>query len=97
MYTEEEVKILYRYPELSVAELAEQLNRKERSIIGKLSRLGIYQRKTYVSKNGSPPISKLELRSQIENMLNLELEGLEKCPKGVLLSLLNRLGGGTFE
>lgn len=97
MYTESEVEVLKQYPQLTVAELAAQLGKNERSIIGKLSRLGIYQRKTYVSKNGSPPISKLEIVASLEEKLGMKLEGLEKSPKGVLLALQQRLSGGTFE
>lgn len=97
MYTKEEEAVLFQYPSLSVSELAIQLNKSERSIIGKLSRLGIYQRKVYLSKSGSPPISKLEIVSNLEKTLGMKLEGLEKSPKGVLLALLNKLGGGTFE
>ena len=97
MYTEQEVEVLRRYPELSVQELAAQLGKNERSIIGKLSRLGIYQRKVYVSKTGSPPISKLEIVAQIESLMNMKLEGLEKSPKGVLLALRSKLAGGTID
>ena len=96
MYTESEVEVLKQYPSISVEELAKQLGKTERSIIGKLSRLGIYQRKTYVSKNGSPPISKLEIVAEIENALSMKLEGLEKSPKGVLLSLRDKLSGGSI-
>jgi len=97
MYTKEEESVLLQYPTKTVAELANQLNKPERSIIGKLSRMGIYQRKVYLSKSGSPPISKLEIVSNLEKTLGMRLEGLEKSPKGVLLALLNKLGGGTFE
>jgi hypothetical protein len=45
MYTNEEVEVLKQYPSLSVKELAERLSKNERSIIGKLSRLGIYREK----------------------------------------------------
>lgn len=97
MYTESEVEVLKQYPSLSVQELAAQLGKNERSIIGKLSRLGIYQRKVYVSKTGSPPISKLEIVAEIENLMNMKLEGLEKSPKGVLLALREKLAGGTID
>lgn len=97
MYTEQEVEVLKQYPSLTVAELAAKLSKNERSIIGKLSRLGIYQKKVYVSKNGSPPISKLEIVADIEGLLAMKLEGLEKSPKAVLLALREKLGGGAFE
>ena len=87
MYTEEENAVLSQYPTKSVQELATLLNKTERSIIGKLSRMGIYQKKVYVTKSGEKPISKLELRSEIEKVLGCTLEGLEKAPKSTLAKL----------
>lgn len=91
MYTEENVSILMQYPAVSVEELSLLLGRSERSIIGKLSRLGIYQRKTYASKSGEPVISKLEIVAELEMMLNMSLSGLEKAPKEVLLRVRSEL------
>lgn len=90
MYTEENVSILMQYPAVSVEELSKLLGRSERSIIGKLSRLGIYQRKTYASKTGIV-ISKLEIVAELETMLNMSLSGLEKSPKDVLLRIRTEL------
>jgi hypothetical protein len=77
---------------LRVQELAKELSKSTKSIIGKLSREGVYQRSVYVSKTGQAPITKIELVSLIASNLDLDnkrdlLEGLEKAPKQVLILL----------
>lgn len=98
MYTEEEVDYLkehYRGAEdkqLKIDELAAALGKSRRSIIGKLSRLGIYEKKIYLTKRGESPVTKAELVHQISEKMNIplkELEGLEKAPKEVLKRLLS--------
>lgn len=91
-YTEEErlyiIEAYEKNPNRStVEELAISLEKSTKSIIGKLSREGVYRRESYTTKNGSKPITKAELIPMIADLLNLrveDLEGLEKCPKGVL-------------
>jgi len=96
MYTPEESDFLKeKYDGHNVAELAKALSKSERSIIGKLSRLGIYQKKEYVSKTGERPVTKLELVANLAAQLQCEpdeLEGLEKAPKQVLRRLLECFG-----
>jgi len=73
-----------------VRELAEKLGKSTKSIIGKLSREGVYKRSVYVTKAGSPPVTKIELVGTIACNLGLseeKLEGLEKTPKQVLFLL----------
>jgi hypothetical protein len=73
-----------------VPELAKTLGVPERSVIAKLSSLGVYQRKTYLNKRGEPPEKKEVLIEKIAALLdvNLELlESLEKANKNVLLLL----------
>ena len=68
----------------TVDKLAEELGRSTKSIIGKLSREGVYRREVYVSKTGESPITKVEIVSNIAESLGLEtatLAGLEKVPK----------------
>ena len=95
MYTDEEEAFLKEnYPQMSVEELAAKLNRSTRSIIGKLSRLGIYVKKEYRNKRGERPVTKLELCARIAQALELEpeqLEGLSKAPKSVLREIILRL------
>jgi hypothetical protein len=72
--------------------LANELNKSTKSVIGKLSREGVYQRSVYVTKSGQAPITKSELVSTIACNLGLEeskLEGLEKSPKQVLFIIEN--------
>jgi hypothetical protein len=70
--------------------LAQTLGVPERSVIAKLSSLGVYQRKTYLNKRGEPPQKKAEMIEKIANLLNVNielLESLEKANKNVLLLL----------
>lgn len=73
-----------------VSILAEQFSVPERSIIAKLSSLGLYKRKEYTDKQGNPPIKKETYVENIAKLLgtNLELlESLEKVNKNVLKML----------
>ena len=77
-----------------IPELAAQLSVPERSIIAKLSSLGLYKKAAYLNKQGEPPVKKEEYIEKIANQLevNLELlESLEKCNKNVLKLLLEAL------
>ncbi len=74
----------------TVEELALHLNRSKKSIIGKLSREGVYRREVYVSKTGEVPITKSEIVENIATHLGIEVEdisGLEKAPKAALKRL----------
>ena len=76
--------------------LVEELNKSKKSIIGKLSREGVYRREVYVSKTGEKPVTKVEIVSNIADALGLEvsdLEGLEKSPKEVLRRLSKAVAG----
>ena len=50
-----------------VNELAEELGKSPKSIIGKLSREGVYKRNVYVTKSGVAPVTKIELVTTIAN------------------------------
>ena len=74
----------------TVEELAEELKKSKKSIIGKLSREGVYLRAIYKSKSGQEPITKVEMVSNIADNLGIEVEdlsGLEKSPKAALKTL----------
>ena len=77
----------------SVTLLAKELDRSEKSIIGKLSKEGVYQKKVYTTKTGETPITKVALVSMIEDLVGGEtiLLGLEKAPKHTLQILHNCL------
>jgi hypothetical protein len=70
--------------------LAEELNKTHKSIIGKLSREGVYERSVYKSKSGEVPVTKTEIVCNIAENLGIEVEhlaGLEKAPKSTLKAL----------
>jgi hypothetical protein len=81
----------------TVERLATELNKSVKSIIGKLSKEGVYRREVYKTKSGEDPVTKIELVEQIAAELQLEvtkLEGLEKTPKLVLKRVLDALNCG---
>ena len=68
----------------TVAALAKQLDVSPRSIISKLSSLGIYKKKEYLNKRGEPPVKKEIYIDGIAQMLGIEpqlLESMEKVTK----------------
>ena len=76
--------------------LANMMERSKKSIIGKLSREGVYRREVYVSKTGEAPITKVEIVSNIAESLGIEsaaLAGLEKSPKAALRNLEKAVAG----
>ena len=84
----------------TVQELAKELNKSTKSIIGKLSREGVYQRASYTSKTGEKPITKVELVSSIATNLGVEIEtllGLDKSPKATLKALEVATGATQTE
>ena len=99
-YTEEQTKYLVEHYEScpsmeTVQYLAEKLGKTTKSIIGKLSREGVYKRAVYKSKSGESPITKVELVSNIAENMGIECEslaGLEKSPKNTLKTLERATG-----
>lgn len=80
--------------QVPVHQIATQLQLPERSIIAKLSSLGVYQKKTYVNKRGEIPVKKSEHIERIAQLLDCDLElleSLEKVNKVVLKLIENRL------
>ena len=76
----------------TVDELAQKLNKSIKSIIGKLSREGVYQKAIYRTKTGEIPMTKGEIIVQISQLLDCEykkIAGLEKSPKKDLKYLLD--------
>ena len=89
--TEEMVKTYTNNPTRATVEaLANKFNRPLKSIIGKLAKEGVYQREAYKTKTGLPVETKVEIVTDICDLLELEVEnmvGLEKTPKGTLQKL----------
>ena len=80
----------------TVEDLAVELSRSVKSIIGKLSREGVYRREIYKTKTGELPVTKVEIVSDIADNLGIEVEsllGLEKAPKSTLKKLKESLEG----
>jgi hypothetical protein len=80
--------------QVPVAHIAQELEVPERSIIAKLSSLGVYTKKPYLNKRGEPPVKKSEQISRLAQMLEVDetqLESLEKVNKTVLTLLEQNL------
>ena len=101
-YTEEQETVLFeKYSMATTAEerdevverLATEWSKPKRSIIAKLSKMGIYISKMRQSKvTGSKPETKEQMVAKIEHRFGVndgDFMGLEKAPKLVLTKLLN--------
>ncbi len=81
-----------------VTTIAQTLGVPDRSIIAKLSSLGVYQKRIYTNKRGEVPIKKWEHIERLAELLQVnsdQLESLEKVNKSVLVLLTKRLSGQT--
>lgn len=77
-----------------IKQIAENLEVPERSVIAKLSSLGVYRRKEYLNKRGEVPVKKEAYIERIADLLDTDLdllESLEKCNKNVLLMIVRAL------
>jgi len=94
-YTKEETERIIEEYSLdptreTVDRLALETGRTSKSIIGKLSREGVYRKSEYLTKTGEKPITKGELVAKIGEILGLPEEGvrgLEKAPKETLKAI----------
>lgn len=71
----------------TVDRLSQEIGKSVKSVIGKLSREGVYRREIYKTKTGDDPVTKAEIVETIAESLSIETEnlvGLEKAPKQVL-------------
>ena len=76
--------------EVSVDDIAAELDVPVRSVIAKLSSLGVYKKKQYTNKRGEVPTKKEEYIQRIGALLDVNLdmlESLEKVNKSVLVML----------
>jgi len=77
-----------------VGEIAQSLDVPDRSVIAKLSSLGVYQKKVYTNKRGEVPVKKCDMIESLAQILQVpsdQLESLEKVNKNVLVLIKNRL------
>lgn len=80
--------------QVPVATIAYELQVPERSIIAKLSSLGVYTKKPYLNKRGETPVKKSEQIAKLAQLLDVDesqLESLEKVNKTVLELLATNL------
>jgi hypothetical protein len=73
---------------VEVKDIAASLDVVERSVIAKLSSLGVYKRKSYVNKRGEVPLKKEYYIERIATMLEIDaclMESLEKTTKSALV------------
>ena len=88
------LKNLFEVQKLSVPQIADQLGTTPRSVIAKLSSMGLYRKKPYLSKTGQPPLPKETILDEVALELQVtvdQLESLEKTNKRVLLLILAKL------
>ena len=88
-YTEEQVEVMVAWytaepTRATVDTIAKEMNKSIKSVIGKLSREGVYQKQVYKTKAGDIPMTKADIILKLELLLNIDsskLMGLEKAPK----------------
>lgn len=82
----------------TVDALAQAFGKTSRSIIAKLSRMGVYKAKEYVTKAGEKPVKKDEHADAIGAVLRLtepEIESLTKANKSALKKIFDALAMST--
>ena len=80
----------------TIQDLAAQFGKSERSIVAKLSRMGIYQGKGRPQPGSR--VTKAGLVAQLESMLGLaNLETLEKADKAALVDLVAKIEALTLN
>jgi len=72
--------------------LATEFGKTERSVTAKAVRMGVaYERKQPQTKNGQPVERKEAIVAQIAELVEGNLDGLDKAPKAALQALRNAL------
>lgn len=98
-YTEAQTQhMLAVYTEKPTAEtveaLAHEMGKTVRSVVAKLSRMGIYKKKEYVSKTGEKPVKKDAHADAIGAILKLsenDIDSLTKANKSALKAIFEAL------
>jgi len=76
----------------TVAVFAEKFGKTVKSVVAKLSREGVYQKKEYVTKTGEKVVKKDELANEFQQVFDLtesEADSLTKANKTALAKILN--------
>ena len=96
-YTPEQETILrdgYSSGNYTVEQLGELVGKTARSVVAKLSRMGIYKKKAYVTKNGEAPVKKDTQADTIGRILGLseaDTDSLTKANKTALKAIMTAL------
>jgi phage terminase large subunit-like protein len=95
-YTEEMVarmqEVYSANPTRATAEtLAEEMDKPVRSVIAKLSNMGIYKAQARVTKSGAPVVRKEDIVAQIQATVGVEVPTLAKATKQDLQTLLSAI------
>lgn len=95
-YTKEQTdQLISMYAEgKTVPEICEVLSVPSKSVIAKLSCMGLYKKKQYMTKRGEVPVKKEAYIEQLAKLLEVDvesLESLEKCTKPILALLVKKL------
>ena len=96
-YTPEQENVLrvgYETDKKTVEELALIVGKTARSVVAKLSRMGIYKKKEYVSKTGEAPVKKDTQADTIGRILGLsenDTDSLTKANKTALKAIMEAL------
>lgn len=78
----------------TVAAFAVKFGKTTKSVVAKLSKEGVYQKKEYVSKTGEKPVKKDTVADEIAKVLHLteaEADSLTKANKTALAKIANAL------
>lgn len=96
--TEQTVELVEAYKALptqeTVVAFAEKFGKTVKSVIAKLSREGVYQKKEYVSKSGQKPEKKDSVADAIGAILKMsdgEIDSLAKANKTALQKIFTAL------
>ena len=99
-YTDEQVEVMVAWYTAeptrdTVNTIAKEMDKSVKSVIGKLSREGVYQKQVYKTKTGEVPITKEQLIIELASFFEVDsskLMGLEKAPKQVIKFLHEQVG-----
>ena len=102
-YTQDQVEFMVNQYRLkpdreTVDMLAGELDKSIKSIIGKLSREGVYRKAVYKTKTGEIPVTKAQLVENLAALLEIpssKIMGLEKAPKQDIKFLHDTINGGV--
>ena len=102
-YTQDQVEFMVNQYRLkpdreTVDMLADNLDKSIKSIIGKLSREGVYRKAVYKTKTGEIPVTKAQLVENLALLLEIpssKIMGLEKAPKQDIKFLHDTINGGV--